>query len=443
MDIEDAMEVGEPAGTSPSADEGYDVEDIDFDIIENNIDLETLATSYTGNIRIQHLLYVAGRSSPLRQSALELVEHYIKEDTWNTQLYREVAEQLKQMDSNFQPNYHWAEDIDQQAAQQKDRLEADLKLHKDSHIKESIRLGQHDLATFFYKKGELQNANRHYHRTRDYCTNSRYMLQMCMDIVQVDVELGSWKSIPQFVQKAETFAEYAQEPKIQAKLNCAAALASLHAGNYEGCAMSLLKVPYDQVNNITSIMSGADVATHTALCALATFDLQRLKRNVYENAQFSSFLEFAPEMRSILSGFVNSKYAECLSLLERHRNDYLLNMHLSAHIDKLCTEIRTLSMVQYFSPFVSVNLATMARNFNTDLDGLEKELIKLIMNDAIEARIDSDRKILQKRVVNEQQATFQKALRVGEEYGRNVTALLLRTALIKEGLVIGNKSTGN
>jgi COP9 signalosome complex subunit 1 len=72
-----------------------------------------------------------------------------------------------------------------------------------------------------------------------------------------------------------------------------------------------------------------------------------------------------------------------------------LDVHLHEHVEGLYQKIRNKALVQYFSPFLSVDMATMATAFNTDVQGLEKELSRLIMEGSIQARIDSHNKVKQ------------------------------------------------
>lgn len=63
------------------------------------------------------------------------------------------------------------------------------------------------------------------------------------------------------------------------------------------------------------------------------------------------------------------------------------------HVEFIYQKIRSKALIQYFSPFSSIDLNTMASAFNTNVAGLEKELSKLIMEDSISARIDSHNKV--------------------------------------------------
>jgi COP9 signalosome complex subunit 1 len=72
--------------------------------------------------------------------------------------------------------------------------------------------------------------------------------------------------------------------------------------------------------------------------------------------------------------------------------DLELDLHLHDHIEPLYTRIRNKALIQYFSPFISVDLNAMAAAFTTSVAGLEKELARLIMDGSISARIDSHNK---------------------------------------------------
>jgi len=122
-------------------------------------------------------------------------------------------------------------------------------------------------------------------------------------------------------------------------------------------------------------------------------------------------------------------YTECSFLFILLQSDLLLDIHLHEHVNGLYEKIRTKALIQYFSPFTSVSLEAMAEAFNTNLGGLERELSKLIMEGSIQARIDSHNKILYARHTDQRNATFQNALKMGEEYQRNAKAMILRYLL--------------
>jgi len=99
-------------------------------------------------------------------------------------------------------------------------------------------------------------------------------------------------------------------------------------------------------------------------------------------------------------------------------------------------KIRNKALIQYFSPFISVDLNTMAAAFNTTVAGLERELSRLIMDNSIQARIDSHNKRLYARTTDQRSATFEKTITMGEEYQENTQSLLLRVNLLRNDFVV-------
>ncbi len=195
------------------------------------------------------------------------------------------------------------------------------------------------------------------------------------------------------------------------------------------------------------------------------FDRAEL-RKVLENAAFKNFLELVPQVRELINDFYGSRYASCLKYLEELRVLYIyiyfyshlskykelalthiytmlhwqpdleLDLHLHDHVESLYQKIRNKAIVQYFSPFVSVDMQTMAQAFNTDVASLEKELSGLIMEGSIQARIDSHNKVLYARTTNQRSVTFERALRVGEDYQNTTRAMLFRVNLMKNDFIV-------
>ncbi|KAL6495462.1 COP9/signalosome complex subunit Csn1 [Orobanche gracilis] len=184
-------------------------------------------------------------------------------------------------------------------------------------------------------------------------------------------------------------------------------------------------------NNYTEVIAPQDIATYGSLCALASFDRAELKSKVIDNINFRNFLELVPEVRELVNDFHTSHYASCLEYLGNLKANLLLDIHLHDHVETLYEQIRNKALIQYTLPFVSVDIHMMANAFNTTITALEKELEALITNDQVQARIDSHNKILYARHADQRNGTFQRVLQTGNEFDREVRAMLLRANLIK------------
>lgn len=68
-------------------------------------------------------------------------------------------------------------------------------------------MGHNDLGDLYYDQGDLQNALKSYTRARDYCTSAAHVMQMCLNIIKVTVELGNYSHMSSFIKKAEQSSE--------------------------------------------------------------------------------------------------------------------------------------------------------------------------------------------------------------------------------------------
>jgi len=354
--------------------------------------------------------------------------------TMNTALFKSIIDKVGER-LGFSLDTQWMDSTDKKALSQQERLELELNGYKTNLVKESIRMGHNDLGDFHYNRGDLNAALKCYVRTRDYCTTSKHIIQMCLNVVKVSVEMGNYVHVTNYISKAEQTPDLTDKVVI-AKLKVCAGLANLENSKYKVAARKLLETTIELNNNFTEVLAPQDVALYGGLCALATFDRSDLKKKVLDNTSFRNFLELTPELREIIQDFYASRYASCLKYLEKIKSRLQLDIHLHEHVESLYQKIRNKALIQYFSPFISVDLNTMASAFNTNVAGLERELSRLIMDNSIQARIDSHNKRLYARTTDQRSATFEKTISMGEEYQDNAQALLLRVNLLRNDFIV-------
>ncbi|XP_077248564.1 COP9 signalosome complex subunit 1 [Tasmannia lanceolata] len=396
------------------------------------MDVEAYAGLYIGRTKIRRLIFIADHcgNQGMQLEALRMAYEEIKKGE-NSQLFREVVDKIGgRLGPSYMMDQSWADSVDRRAEQRKEKLENELNGYRTNLIKESIRMGYNDFGEFYYAHGSLGDALKNYTRTRDYCTTSKHLIQMCLNVILVSIEMGQFIHVTNYVSKAEQTPEVLDSITV-AKLRCAAGLALLESKKYKLAARKFLETVPELGNNYSEVIAPQDVATYGGLCALASFDRTELKNKVIDNINFRNFLELVPEVRELIHDFYASRYASCLEYLENLKANLLLDIHLYDHVETLYSDIRHKAIIQYTHPFISVDLHTMASAFKTSVAGLEKELEALITDDQIQARIDSHNKILYARHADQRNATFQRTLQTGVEFDRDVRAMLLRASLIK------------
>lgn len=96
-------------------------------------------------------------------------------------------------------------------------------------------MGYHDFGDFYYAHGQLGEAYKSYVRTRDYCTTSKHIVNMCMSAILASIEMGQFSHISSYVGKAEQARE-ALDTITTSKLHCAAGLSNLKTKKYKQAA---------------------------------------------------------------------------------------------------------------------------------------------------------------------------------------------------------------
>ena len=232
-------------------------------------------------------------------------------------------------------------------------------------------MGHNDIGEYFYQRGDLNNALKSYTRTRDYCTTSKHITTMCLNVIRVSVELGNYSYVLNYIAKAEATPDIKDQANISAKLKAAGALAHLENKKYKQAARLFIEVPFEIDTSFNEVIASQDIGTYAGLCALASFDRAELKSKIIDNPAFRQFLELAPTVRQIIEDFYHSRYSSCLKNLQQVRPELLLDIHLYDHVTSLYESIRKKALVQYFTPFQSVSLTKMAETFNVTVPAVE------------------------------------------------------------------------
>ena len=360
--------------------------------VPSTLDLDTYLSNYTGVTRIKRLAFIASVSPTHRADALRMAVSEVKRTT-NTGLLHELVSLSGAGDEAIPRDDAWIEQVDRKASQKLDKLEADLNNHKTSLVKESIRvraarlsvrhprgahwcaprgvpvcplarslqMGHNDLGDFHYDRGDFNTALKCYVRTRDYCTTSKHIITMCLNVIRASIQMGNFTHVANYITKAESNPDASADPALLSQLRIASGLAQLESKKYKLAARKFLEVSAEHGSGYTEVASAQDIALYGGLCALASFDRAELRTKVIESSSFRAFLELYPHVREAVHDFFHSRYASCLASLEKLKPDILLDIHLHDHVQQLYADVRSKALVQYFSPFVTVDMRLMVR----------------------------------------------------------------------------------
>lgn len=191
------------------------------------------------------------------------------------------------------------------------------------------------------------------------------------------------------------------------KLTVANAVASLGQSDYKGAARGLLNISSPQSGSIAAVsssreststntahyISNADIGLYGVLCGMATLTRPEFKRLVLENAEFRPYLEHNSFLKDVMLQYYTSKFQSAIHILEKNMSRMLLDIHLFKHVAHLVGRIKDKMVELYFEPFKAVKLDKMAVSLGWDSKMLEHELVRLIQNGTLKARINTMTKV--------------------------------------------------
>jgi COP9 signalosome complex subunit 1 len=459
-----------------------------------NIDLTSYIQKYKGFTVIQRLLFIANKAKQdnnntelLKQACEELVNVVKTSSGMNVKAYREAIEiatgkklvgdsdgdnssnndnnnnnNNNNSDNNTDNNTNtnsattnyesttitssalltvdedWVEKANNRSNELQAQLEHDLETYKQNLIKESIRMGHNDLASFHLRCGDLKNALAYHLKNRDYCTTRKHAFDMCLNIITVALYLGNHALVQSQAMKGQhipSLQENAIANVDRGKLDVALGLAHLSKKDYYQAAFSFLNVPTNLNNNFASVAHIEDVAIYGTLCGLATFGRNAVKTKLLNNENVRNMLELVPSMRELVNDFYSGKYGSCLSFLDSFRQHLDIDIYFSPHVDTIIEQINYKAITQYFSAFISVKLPVMASALNITVEKLEKDAATLIEKGKLNAKIDSHLKVLHAKSSNQRRQAFEDAINSGEEFIAEANLTMLRMNIAKYGFV--------
>lgn len=312
-------------------------------------------------------------------------------------------------------------------------------------------MGNEDLGSHYYRIGDLVNASKAYARMRDYCTTPAHIASTAFRIIAVAIEQRNWMAVQSQVVKIQNLQMKQDDAaRWQVLVAPTTGLQRLCSGEYKDAATYFLATDPGVGDQFNGTMSSNDVAVYGGLCALASMSRTELQVRVLDNAAFRNFLELEPHIRRAISFFVACKYTQCLEILESYRNDYLLDVYLQPHVNRIYRRIREKSIVQYFEPFGSVRLDNMEKVFgaaalksttNGASNGtgtislaLIEELVSLIDTSKLDARLDFEKSLLIANKPDARGETYKEAEEMFDKFGKDAYLKLTRISMLNAGL---------
>ncbi|KAK0447207.1 26S proteasome subunit RPN7-domain-containing protein [Armillaria borealis] len=448
MDI-DAPEENTQASTSqPKRSFTVPVDDV------HPFDLESYISNYSGRTAVDRLTHIIQLCPTIAVEAFHLAIQHIHQSRDPSQ-YQGLVTAYEQAHANANGSLppisefstlsaRWIDET--LARNQSDRLklEMELKTYSNNMIKESIRMAHRDLGDFYRVIGEYATSLKHYTKSREYCTTSQHVLDMCLsaeaalDAATAAASASANKDAPTPMVSTGAKKSSPERDRVQSKLDLATALSYLGQDNYEKASYNLLRLgsTKDLGEWIGRLVSPSDIAIYGTICAMASLSRSAFKARVLDNPSFGVYIEQEPYLRELIEAYMASKFQTVLDLLSRYSTRHYIDIHLTSHVRALMNAIKNRAVVLYFQPFSSIRLDRMSQAFGWSVDETESQVVTLIQSGDIQGRVDSQNKILQVKQVDHRADLFARAIKAGNDMHSANRKLLLRMRLQQLDLVI-------
>jgi len=440
-------------------------------------DLEGYISNYSGRTVIDRLIHIVVICPSIAPEAFQLCVQHIHQSR-DPSMYQNLLQAYEQVASSSTdislPNpmelaeldTKWADEIITKNQADRVKLEVELRTYSNNMIKESIRMAHRDLGDFYRATGDYGTSLKHYTKSREFCTTSQHVLDMCMSILELLIEQRNYAHLTTYVFKADAALDAAtaatnaaatgsasapiptassgakkksaERDNVQAKLDLATALSYLGQGSYEKAAQSFLKIgsSKDLGDWVGKLVAPGDIAIYGTLCALASFQRSSIKSRILENSIFGAYIEQEPYIRELIEAYMNSNFKVVLEVLSRYSTRHYADIHLAQHVNDLTNSIRSWAVILYFQPFATIKLDRMSAAFGWTIDEVEHHVVNLIQSGGIQGRVDSQNKILQAKKTDYRAELFARTIKAGTEIQAANRKLLLRMKLQQADLIV-------
>ena len=279
----------------------------------------------------------------------------------------------------------WIDATDKASQQLLGAFEQEIGQSKLSQHKENTRLAYVNIAGVHADRGDFPSAVGAAVKARE-CCDSSCVVPMCFLVIKYAAMNQAFLEISCHAGKAQHTPD--KNESETANVSASWGLFYLGSRKYSEAATNFFATKDAHLASVlTDVLVPQDVAVYGMLCALATWDRDELRKRMQDlSKNWIKGLTSVPAIWEIVDCFVNCKYAQGLEALERIRPGFDLDIFLAKHIEPLCEQIRQSAIIQFFTPFRSLRLASMAEVFRVTPDALQMELAELIRKKRLDVR---------------------------------------------------------
>jgi COP9 signalosome complex subunit 1 len=323
---------------------------------------------------------------------------------------------------------------DRAMRQQIDKREVEISQARNSGMKETIRLTLNEQGRIYHNAGNFNMAIKTFMRGKDLAPTPENQHELCYNLISSAIPLNNWAFVHSNAVKALSLGK--QIPLHASVAHAIIGLYHIENRNYHAAAVSFINITKELLSNFTDFVTDQDITLYAGLCALASFDREELKEKLLGSANFKPFLELNPQVVQLVDEVLGCRYQAAISSLTQLTQQIEYDFFLGAKAEELLELIRSRTIAQFLVPYKCIRLETVAEAFNTTAAGIEGELVKLIQDGILKARVDSHNGTLVSKSADPRSRAFRDVLELGSQFLHDTQGALLRMSLIKDKVIL-------
>lgn len=407
-----------------------------------DFDVTRMAQDYQGRIRIDRLLDVASRNPPVAEQAYALAAEQVRQGK-DTNLYERVIlgaqNQCGADNPVFRLDVEWQQRQQNENEKKMRQLDDEITRWRNLSNRDKICNAYIEAANFCLEIGNYTGALSKFIEAKSYASTTSALLDLNLNIVKTSILINTFTHVKSEGHHALTSDEIHGNELKRAKFVAALGLYYVRMGRYQNAADFFCDTPWILNGEFPEIISARDIGLYGGLCALAQFSREELRRRVLDNSEFKQYLQLVPLVGQLVRGFYDSEYGGLMANLNLLKVDLELDYYLHSRVDSILSAIRGKALVQYFSPYSSMDLNKMASAFNVSVEEMERELSTCIGDNHIAAKIDSHSKIVYASTTNKRRELLKQVMTLGDDFLRDNKALLMRVSLQAENVIVSRQ----
>ncbi|VDN57475.1 unnamed protein product [Dracunculus medinensis] len=267
--------------------------------------------------------------------------------------------------------------------------------------------------------GDKEAATAAFQKTYEKTVGLGYRIDLIFNLIRLGLFFLDHQLINTNIAKAKDLMEQGGDWERKNRLRSYEGLYRMSIRDMKGAAALFLEaVP---TFGSYELMSYENLIFYTVICAVYALDRPDLRSKVIRCNEIQEQLTGGNEKgalaaaRRYLEAFYCCKYDELFVVLAQLENEYLkLDRYLTPHYSFYSRAMRLKAYEQFISPYKTVRLDMMAKDFGVSKAFIDKELHRLIAAGHLHCRIDAVRGVIEMNHPDTKNHLYRSVLKDGD-----------------------------